>query len=133
MLVDSSGEGVPYVFRRFVDDALGIINEFEGLVGMPVLPIIMSPPYRFIDHTVVDTVYSVIRGLGGFKDLAVVLNSAGGNIDEAYLLARHLQGIVSGKLIIYVLRLAKSAASILALAGDELAMMPIAELGPIDQ
>ena len=130
MLVEASSEGVPYAFRRFVDEASGLLNEFEGLVGMPVLPIIMSP-YRFIDHGVVDAVYSAIRGLS-FRDLAIILNSAGGDIDEAYLLARYLQGIVSGRLVVYVLRLAKSAASLIALSGDELVMTPVAELGPVD-
>ncbi|GAB6945451.1 hypothetical protein [Vulcanisaeta sp. JCM 14467] len=128
MLVEASGEDVPYAFRRFVGEASRLLAEFEGLVGMPVLPIIMSP-YRFIDRGVVDAVYSAVRGLS-FKDLAVVLNSADGDVDEAYLLARYLQGVVSGRLIIYVLRLAKSAASLVALSGDELVMTPIAELGP---
>ena len=53
MLIDSSDEGVPYAFRRFVDEALGILSDFEGLAGMSVLPILMSL-YRFIDHTVVE-------------------------------------------------------------------------------
>jgi len=61
-----------------------------------------------------------------------VLFCSGGDIDEAYLLATYLQRLAREKLVIYVPRFAKSAGTLLALAGDELVMLPIAELGPID-
>jgi len=39
---------------------------------------------------------------------------------------------VGERLVVYVPRFAKSAATLLACAGDEVAMLPVAELGPID-
>jgi hypothetical protein len=74
----------------------------------------------------------VLRGLRPSDGLGVVLLSGGGDVDEAYLLARYLQRIARGRLVVYVPRYAKSAGTILALAGDELVMLPVAELGPID-
>jgi len=62
----------------------------------------------------------------------VVLFSASGSGDQAYLAERYLQESVSGKLSFLVPRLAKSAATILACSGDEIVMTRIAELEPID-
>jgi len=61
-----------------------------------------------------------------------VLFSNGGDIDEAYILATYLQELAQEKLVFFIPRYAKSAATILALAGDEIVMLPVAELGPVD-
>ena len=106
MLTDPSNVDVPYAFRRFINEASSLLSGFENFIGIPVLPILMSP-YRFIDSSVVNAFYTAVRGLSDVNDLAVILNSIGGDVDEAYLLARYLQGIVKGRLIVYVPRLAK--------------------------
>ncbi len=120
-----------YSFKTFVNNALPVIKELEDLVGNPVVPLFFGV-HRFINASAVDSVYDVLRELGSVDGLSVVLFSGGGNIDEAYLLAMYLQDMARGKLTVYVPRYAKSAATLLACGGDEIVMLPITELGPID-
>jgi ClpP class serine protease len=122
---------VVYSFRRFVDEGLEVVKGFEEFLGFPVVPILFGVS-RYINARSVDSVFSVLREFGCVDRLGVVLFSGGGDIDEAYLLATYLQGIVREWLVTYVPRYVKSAGTLLALAGDEVVMLPIAELGPID-
>lgn len=64
--------------------------------------------------------------------LDVFIDSGGGDIDAAYNIATLLQGVASQKLTFIVPRWAKSAATLLVAAGDEILMTEIAELGPLD-
>jgi len=88
--------------------------------------------HRYITASVVDSVFTVLSEVSLSGDVGVILFSGGGDIDEAYIIANYLQDIVSGKLTVYVPRYAKSAATLIACAGDEIVMLPVAELGPID-
>ncbi len=122
---------VIHAFKVFAGEGSRVLGGLEGVSGLPIVSILFSPS-RYIDESSVDSIYSVLRGLGPSDGLGVVLQSGGGDVDEAYLLARYLQRIARGRLVVYVPRYAKSAGTILALAGDELVMLPVAELGPID-
>uniref|UniRef100_A0A7C3YZ65 Uncharacterized protein n=1 Tax=candidate division WOR-3 bacterium TaxID=2052148 RepID=A0A7C3YZ65_UNCW3 len=73
------------------------------------------------------TQYSDING-----EIDVIVNSPGGDIDAAYNLACLFQKYGNKKLTFIVPRWAKSAATLLVCAGDEILMTPIAELGPLD-
>lgn len=64
--------------------------------------------------------------------LDVFIDSGGGDIDAAYNIATLLQGVASQKLTFIIPRWAKSAATLLVAAGDEILMTDIAELGPLD-
>lgn len=121
---------VVHAFKVFAGEGSRVLGGLEGVSGLLIVPLLFSPS-RYIDDSSVDSIYSVLRGLRLSDGLGVVLLSDGG-ADEAYLLARYLQRIARGRLVVYVPRYAKSAGTLLALAGDELVMLPVAELGPID-
>jgi len=130
VLVDTVVESVN-AFRVFVEEGLRVVRRLEEVSGLTVVPILFGTS-RYINARAIDSAYSALRGLGLMDRLGVVLFSGGGDIDEAYLLATYLQGIAREKLVVYVPRYAKSAATLLALAGDEVIMLPVAELGPVD-
>ena len=130
VLVDGVVDAV-HAFRVFVDEASGLLDRLGGLTNLTIVPMLFTPR-RYIDYSSIDSIYAVIRGLGKADGLGVVLNSLGGDADEAYLLGRYLQGIAGSKLVTFVPRFAKSAAMMIACASDEIVMTPIAELGPID-
>lgn len=73
------------------------------------------------------TQYSDING-----EIDVIVNSPGGDIDAAYNLACLFQKYGNKRLIFIVPRWAKSAATLLVCAGEEILMTPISELGPLD-
>ena len=86
-----------------------------------------------LDDWMVDDVYDRLRdGEYGRKPLDVIVHSSGGNIDAAYNLAQLFRRYCGDKLTFIVPRWAKSAATLLICAGDELLMTPVAELGPLD-
>ena len=64
--------------------------------------------------------------------LDVIVASSGGDIDAAYNLALLFRRYGKDKLTFIIPRWAKSAATLLVCAGDEILMAPIAELGPLD-
>ena len=130
MLVDAV-VGSVNAFRAFVEEGLKVVKRLEKVSGLTVVPILFGTS-RYINARAVDSVYAVLRGLDPVDRLGVVLFSGGGDIDEAYLLATYLQNIARERLVVYVPRYAKSAATLLALAGDEVIMLPVAELGPVD-
>lgn len=130
MLVDGIVD-VVHAFKVFIDEASGLLDRLGGLTNLTIVPMLFTPR-RYIDYSSIDSIYAVVRGLGGVNGLGVVLNSLGGDADEAYLLGRYLQGIAGSKLVTFVPRFAKSAAMMIACSSDEIVMTPIAELGPID-
>ncbi|MFP3316568.1 MAG: hypothetical protein RXN91_09530 [Caldivirga sp.] len=130
MLIDDVVNAV-HAFKVFASEASGLLSRLEDLTGLTVVPMLFTPR-RYIDYSSVDSMYTIIRGLGTVNGLGVVLNSLGGDADETYLLGRYLQGIAGGRLITFVPRFAKNAAVMIACASDEIVMVSIAELGPID-
>lgn len=88
-----------------------------------------------IERDVVDDLEFYIRerGLQEGRDVCIVLHTWGGNADAAYHIGIRLQNLVKDrKLIMVVPRLAKSAGTLLACAGDKIYATPITELGPVD-
>ena len=89
-----------------------------------------------ITPSVVDNVYDELQECFGFepldKELVVVLESGGGDIDAAYNLAHLLRKYGDKGLKFIIPRWAKSAATLLACSGNEILMTPVAELGPLD-
>lgn len=63
--------------------------------------------------------------------LVVIIDSYGGNLNAAYNITKLLRGCCK-RLTVIVPRIAKSAATLICLAADEIAMSQIAELGPLD-
>jgi ClpP class serine protease len=79
----------------------------------------------------------IYRAISGFTDttkpLLLVLLSGGGEPGSAYLIGRLCREFSKeNKLVIVIPRYAKSAATLLACAADEIHMGSLSELGPID-
>lgn len=68
---------------------------------------------------------------GTDSELVVILDSSGGTIGAAYLICKLLRANCS-RLKVVVPRWAKSAATLICLAADELVLTDVAELGPLD-
>lgn len=87
-----------------------------------------------ITPSLVDEIFKDLRinykNLNG--QIEVLVNSPGGDIDAAYNLACLFQKIGNKKLAFIIPRWAKSAATLLVCAGEEIFMTDIAELGPLD-
>jgi len=130
-LIDNRVVEKVHAFRVFVNEGSKILSALEESTGFTIVPILYSPR-RYINARSIDSIYTVLRELGIVDKLAVVLFSGGGDIDEAYILATYLQDLARERLVFYIPRYAKSAATLLALAGDEVVLLPVAELGPVD-
>jgi membrane-bound ClpP family serine protease len=65
-------------------------------------------------------------------EIDVLVDSSGGDIDAAYNLACLFQKYGNKKLTFIIPRWAKSAATLVVCAGDEILMTDMAELGPLD-
>ena len=80
-----------------------------------------------------DGVYDGLKmGKYSCKSLDVIIDSGGGDIDSAYNLALLFRRYGKERLTFIIPRWAKSAATLLVCAGDEILMTPVAELGPLD-
>ena len=90
--------------------------------------------WKGITRQLIEEVFEELRT--SFNDvngeLDVIVHSSGGDIDASYNLACLFQKFGHKKLTFIVPRWAKSAATLLVCAGDEILMTPIAELGPLD-
>jgi hypothetical protein len=80
-----------------------------------------------------DQIYRAVTGFSdNKKPLLLILLSGGGEPGSAYLIGRLCREFSNGKLVIVVPRYAKSAATLLSCAADEIHMGRLSELGPID-
>lgn len=78
-----------------------------------------------------DSIYNAVTEFDKTKKLLLILYSNGGVIGSAYLIGQ-LCREYSSEFIISVPRQAKSAATLLCCAGNEIHMGSLSELGPID-
>ena len=79
-----------------------------------------------------DHIYSAATLFKDPKPILLVLRSSGGVIGSAYLIGKLCREYAKGKLVMVVPREAKSAATLLCCAADEIHMGSLSELGPID-
>lgn len=112
---------------HFKDSLLEFIELADGFV----YPLIV-PPVQNIDEDVLFEVYSDLRKIGEQDKLIVLLYSYGGDARTAFHIGRLLQSYTNKKLQIYPLREAKSAATLIASAADNIVMSELSELGPMD-
>ena len=107
------------------------VAELEKLRDRPCHALLLGE--QSIRKGLVDEVYGVLRGRKGIRShLDVLVDSAGGDIDAAYNLALLFRRYGTEQLTFIIPRWAKSAATLLICAGDEILMTPVAELGPLD-
>ena len=80
-----------------------------------------------------DRIYQAISSLTEkTKPLLMILVSNGGEPGSAYLIGKLCRESCNGKFLVVVPRYAKSAATLLATAANEIHMGSLSELGPID-
>jgi hypothetical protein len=74
-----------------------------------------------------------VRSKKSQKNVLVLVNTFGGSADSAYRMARCLQDIyASGRILVFVHKICKSAGTLLLLCANEVIMSDDAELGPLD-
>jgi hypothetical protein len=86
---------------------------------------------RMVDSDA-DSIYSAVARFSEKKPILLVLHSTGGFIGPAYLIGKLLREYSKGPLEIAVPRRAKSGATLLCCAADQIHMGSLSELGPID-
>ena len=81
-----------------------------------------------------DNIYESLKAIpqDAQKDILLVLYSFGGDIASAYLISKLCREFTTGKVVVAVPRLAKSAATLICCGADEIHMGSLSELGPID-
>jgi hypothetical protein len=79
-----------------------------------------------------DNIYNAINSFNKKKPLLLILYSDGGFIASAYLIGKLCREHSHEKFVVVVPRQAKSAATLLCCAADEVHMGSLSELGPID-
>jgi len=122
---------LPEQLQSFKEKAEELLRELEERRGTTVLPLFYSWR-RLIAKPDVDEVYECLLEIGPQPKLDVVVFSRGGDPDQAYVIGNVLQHFAKEKLTVIIPRFAKSAATLIACAADEVAMGPASELGPID-
>lgn len=122
---------LPEPLKNFKAEAEKLLLELERLRGSTVFPLLYSWN-RLIAKPDVDDIYDCLLEVDPQTKLDVILFSRGGDPDQAYVIGNILQDFAKEKLTIIVPRYAKSAATLIACAGDEIIMGSASELGPID-
>lgn len=87
-------------------------------------------PNSSIQQGMVDKIYNAIPD-DNKKPILLVIHNHGGRIEPAYLISKTCKEL-SPNFIVAIPRKAKSAATLIALGGNEIHMGPMSELGPID-
>ena len=125
-------------FEALPADLVSAIQDLEKALGMPVWMMVqnpsqpdLSPGFDLLDRSVCKALHEqrdqIVRG----QPAAILLESPGGQADEAFRIARLFKRRVSA-LTVVVPQYAKSAATMLALGADTLYLGEDAELGPLD-
>jgi hypothetical protein len=125
----SQASEVPSLFSE-IDEAA---KNVEGALGCQLI-ILAFHDFAGIERNVVDDFefYVMERNLDTESNVCILLHTAGGDADAAYHLGIRMQNLAKRQLIMVVPRLAKSAGTLLACAGDKIYATPITELGPVD-
>ncbi|MDL1986006.1 MAG: hypothetical protein LWX54_17855 [Deltaproteobacteria bacterium] len=79
-----------------------------------------------------DNIYSASEAFTDKRPVMLVLYSTGGVIGSAYLIGKLCREYADEKFIVVVPRQAKSAATLICCAADEIHMGSLSEIGPID-
>ncbi|MDD5031923.1 MAG: hypothetical protein PHR36_02655 [Patescibacteria group bacterium] len=79
-----------------------------------------------------DNIYKAIKKFSETKPILLILLSRGGEAGSAYLIGKLCREHSNNNFIISIPRFAKSAATLLCCAADEIHMGDLSELGPID-
>jgi hypothetical protein len=122
---------LPNPLQHFKEKAEPLLRELEKVRDTKVFPILFSFN-REISKPDTDQIYDALSAIQGKQKIDVILFSRGGDPDQAYLIGTILQESATKKLTIIIPRYAKSAATLITCAADEIIMLPASELGPIE-
>ncbi|MGC2458272.1 MAG: hypothetical protein WA435_09765 [Gallionellaceae bacterium] len=115
--------------EKFVE----LIHKLEIEINMPIWMIIQNDDSEWgeISDKVYDAFHAVKAQIEEKKPVGLLLHSPGGQAEEAYKIVRLFQRRTD-KLTMIVPFYAKSAATLMAVGGNEILMGREAELGPLD-
>ncbi len=102
------------------------LKEFANVTGKAVLVLNAD-----VNNDSFQAVSNELAKLNGKQDILLVLQSPGGFIEFAFWIAKVIRGKCKD-LDVLVPELAKSAATLIALAADKISLSPLGELGPLD-
>jgi hypothetical protein len=111
---------------------VGLVTAHPGLAQYCLLAILDT--HTSISTYELDLVYQGLqkRNPKRDKDVLLLLQSGGGNIEPAYQISKLCKSFAREKFIVCAPRQAKSAATLICLGADEIHMGPLSQLGPID-
>lgn len=110
------------------------ISALEAMIGMPVLLCIQNDPsieYGNIDSGVVDGFMRIRHELPKGQQVALLIDSGGGQANAAFEVAKILRRHCGGFTAV-IPQYAKSAATLLALGAKKILLGEYAQLGPLD-
>ncbi|AYD00809.1 ATP-dependent Clp protease proteolytic subunit [Neorhizobium sp. NCHU2750] len=103
----------------------------SGLDGYKIL--FLHDEHDSITSYHANNIYSAAAELkSNPKDVLLIINSNGGEIEPSYLLSKTLKRLAKDKFVVAIPRKAKSAATLICLGANEIHMGMMSELGPID-
>lgn len=108
---------------RSLEDRL---TDFSGVTG-DVLLVLNSE----INFECFQAVRNELAKIAGKRDISLILNSPGGSIEFAFWIAKAVRERCQ-HLDVFVPNIAKSAATLIALAADRILLGQLGELGPLD-
>jgi hypothetical protein len=124
----------PFPDRDLPPEFVAAVHELEGKLGLPVWLLVQGgdDEWDVLDDRIVVAFRSVrTMGLARGQKVALLIDSCGGQAKSEYqianLLRRHCGGFVA-----IIPRMAKSAATLLALGADRILLGEYGELGPLD-
>jgi len=118
---------------RLTEEIRTLIEEFPVNLGSYAL-ISLYDPATQIDAWESNRIYTSLQELNAnhVKDVYLFLVSRGGQIEPAYLINKICKTYANARFSVAIPRMAKSAATLIALGADEVHMGMLGELGPID-
>lgn len=116
--------------KKHISDHLQRLIDASGVRGYEVF-------FLYDDDNSISTfhsnrIYQAAKDLDKKKDILMVIQSGGGNIEPAYLISKTCKRLSKLKFNVVVPRKAKSAATLISLGANEIHMGLLSELGPID-
>lgn len=126
--------GSPDDIRRRFTEEVGRVFAQNPDIGKRYHCVGLLEPNDGINEYDLDRVFNSLNegNPGKKKDVLLILISKGGSIEPAYQISKICKSFAKESFIVAVPRMAKSAATLIALGADEIHMGPLGQLGPID-
>lgn len=139
---DSLHDTLLQLFRlkdtEFDLDTVGTIVNGSMVALLKKSPVAAGYNVLFLNDTTslqrsdADRIYRALRKCDSDRPLLLLLSSDGGNVSAAYFVGKLCRERSNGRFVVAVPRRAKSGATMICCAADEIHMGSLSELGPID-